>query len=322
MPLDAARSGRAAAGIEFDRRTGEIAGAGLFQVILIHLIAAGARLSACWSYRGFGTICRILRSMLGKQAITVRLNSDAALSFPFADSYWSALLDRTFVYEDDIERFLRASADIPYTFLDCGANCGYWSVLVSSAPFGAKRVVAFEPSSHSFGLLSQNASINSRGFECRKNALGQQSGVAWLTGSKHESMTLAAAPSDPGDEAVPVITLDSMIEQGIVTPQERCVIKLDVEGLEIEAIEGGRHLLRGDTVVICEDHGNDRAHRVSRHLLEQTDLKLFCFDPRSGRYEPLTDVSSLDRIKRFRNRGYNVLATSSAFWEQRILASG
>ncbi len=321
LPLDPATNERIPSGLGFDRQTGAIVGAGMFQVILIHAIAAGARLSAHWSYRGFGTICQMLRSILGRQTITVRLNSDAALSFPFADSYWSVLLDRTFAYEDDIERFLRANVDVPYTFLDCGANCGYWSVLVSSAPFGAKRVVAFEPSSPSFSLLSQNASINRRGFECRKNALGHRPGIAWLTGSRHESLTLAAEPVDPSDETVTVITLDSMIEEGIVTPQEYCVIKLDVEGLEIEALEGGRHLLRGDTVVICEDHGNDREHTVSRHILEQTALRLFCFDPRSGRYEQLTDVSSLDRIKRFRNRGYNVLATSSAFWEQRICAS-
>jgi len=50
-------------------------------------------------------------------------------------------------------------------------------------------------------------------------------------------------------------------------------------------------------------------------------MKLFCFDPLTQRYEQLTDVSALDRIKRFRNRGYNVLATSSAFWEQRIRAA-
>ena len=70
--------------------------------------------------------------------------------------------------------------------------------------------------------------------------------------------------------------------------------------------------------MICEDHGSDREHTVSRYILEQTALKLFCFDALSGRYDQLTDVPSLDRIKRFRNRGYNVLATSSPFWEARI----
>lgn len=319
LPLDRTAQ-QPLSGLRFDRLTGAIAGASALQVILIRALAAATRLSAHWSHRGFGTVCRVLRNMLPRQLITVRLNSDAVLCFPFADSYWSALLDRTFVYEGDIEGFLRASADIPYTFLDCGANCGYWSVLISSEPFGAKHVIAFEPSSPSYSLLSRNASINRTGFQCRKQALGRRPGVGWLTGSQHESMTLAADPHNVGDEAVPVTTLDGLIEEGVITPQDYCVIKLDVEGVETEVLEGCRHLLLGDSVAICEDHGNDREHTVSRYILEQTALKLFCFDPQTGRYEQLTDLSPLDRIKRFRNRGYNVLATSSAFWQQRIRA--
>jgi FkbM family methyltransferase len=318
LPLDQAE--KRLAGLQFDRQTGTIAGASALQIVLIYLFAAAAHLSAYWSFRGFGQVCRLLRNVLPSQLITVRLNSDALLAFPFADSYWSALLDRKFVYEGDIEGFLRASADINYTFLDCGANCGYWSVLVASEPFGAKRVIAFEPSSHSFNLLSQNALLNRTAFQCRKNALGRSAGVAWLTGSKHESMTIAAAPGSAVGESVPVIALDGLLDEGLVTPEQRCVVKLDVEGLEIDVLKGGSRLLGGDCVVICEDHGHDREHSVSRYILSQTALKLFCFDPQTGRYERLNDVSSLDRIKRFRNRGYNVLATSSPFWEQRIRA--
>jgi len=194
-------------------------------------------------------------------------------------------------------------------------------VLVSSDPFGAKRAIAFEPSSQSFYLLSQNASINRTGFQCQKSALGSMAGVARLTGSKHESLTIAGDDASAPGESVPVMALDGMIEEGLVTPDERCVIKLDVEGLEIDALEGGPRMLNGDCVVICEDHGSDRQHTVSRHILTRTVMKLFCFDPLTQRYEQLTDVSALYRIKRFRNRGYNVLATSSAFWEQRIRAA-
>lgn len=304
--------------LQFDRQSGAIAGAGTWQAMLIHAFAAGARLSAHWSYKGFGTICRLLRGRLPRQLVSVRLNDDAVLLFPFADSYWSVLFDRSFVYEQDIDIFLRSISGEDYTFVDCGANCGYWSVLVSSQPFGAKRAIAFEPSSPNFSLLSQNASINRTGFQCHKSAIGRRPGLAWLTGRKHESMSIAADPQGAGDEAVPVVTLDGMVDEGLITPQDYCVVKLDVEGVEIDALEGGRHLLRGDNMVICEDHGSDREHAVSRYILEQTALKLFCFDPLTGHYEQLTDVSPLDRIKRFRNRGYNVLATSSAFWEQRI----
>ncbi len=50
-------------------------------------------------------------------------------------------------------------------------------------------------------------------------------------------------------------------------------------------------------------------------------MRLFCYDPDEDCYIRLIDASPLDRIKKAVNRGYNVLATSSAFWEARILAS-
>ena len=102
---------------------------------------------------------------------------------------------------------------------------------------------------------------------------------------------------------------------------ERLVVKLDVEGVEIDAMIGGARLLQTDCVVICEEHGHDPLHKVSKHILNQTELRLFCYDPDAGRYIRLKDVSPLDRIKKAVNRGYNVIATSSPFWEARILAS-
>jgi hypothetical protein len=47
-------------------------------------------------------------------------------------------------------------------------------------------------------------------------------------------------------------------------------------------------------------------------------MTLFCYDPRLARYVRLHDVSRLDAIKKAANRGYNVIATASPFWEKRI----
>ena len=96
------------------------------------------------------------------------------------------------------------------------------------------------------------------------------------------------------------------------------LIKLDVEGVEIEAIKGGTRLLQADSVIMCEEHGNDPAHTVSRYILENTPLTLFVCDPASNRFETVTDLSILDRIKVSTNVGYNVFGTSSAFWLDRI----
>ena len=81
-----------------------------------------------------------------------------------------------------------------------------------------------------------------------------------------------------------------------------------------------RGCLQCDSVIMCEEHGNDPDHTVSRYILEQTPLKLIVYDPRSNRLETVSELSILDRIKVSSHIGYNVFGTSSAFWQERIAA--
>ena len=75
-------------------------------------------------------------------------------------------------YENELELLFQDSADVDYTLLDCGANYGYWSVLVSSKPFGSHKAIAIEPSGQNFPKLANNAKINGNRFEAMKCAIG------------------------------------------------------------------------------------------------------------------------------------------------------
>ncbi len=308
-----------AAGLVFDRLTGTLAGSTGREALVVQALRAGARISSNWSYRGFAAGCRALRLIAPERSMQVRLSDDAVFSFPFADGYWSLLLDPHYSYERDINLFFRSIADADYTLVDCGANFGYWSTLVTSRLYGAHPSVAIEPSSRNFAILSANARLNDGRFQPMRYAIGAEAGTARLSGSKHEAMTIAESiAGDRQDgEDVAVMTLDSLIGASL-DPSHRHVIKLDVEGVEIAALRGGARLLETDCVLICEDHGNDRNHTISRHILEHTPLKLFCFDPLSRRFEHLEDLSSLDRIKTSTNWGYNILATRSPYWRALI----
>ena len=304
--------------LTFDRPSGTLAGSTAREALLVHALRMGARVSSAWSYRGFAAGCRILRTMTPDRMIEVRLNEDATFAFPFADGYWSLLLDPLYGYERDINLFFRGIADADYTLVDCGANFGYWSTLVTSRPYGAHRSLAIEPSSRNFAILSNNAGLNGSRFHLLQRAIGAEPGRATLSGHKHEAMTIAGGAQDNG-ETVEVIALDSLLGAQL-DPAHRHVIKLDVEGVETEALRGGGKLLETDCVVICEDHGNDRNHTISRYILATTPLKLFCYDPAAQRFIHLEDVSPLDRIKTAANWGYNIVATRSPFWEARLRA--
>jgi FkbM family methyltransferase len=308
----------AQAPIQFDRASGVLEGANPWERLAAVALTLGSKVGANFSHRGYNMCANLLRTTLPDRGIQVRLNPDAVFEFPYGDGYWSKLLNRTFSYEDELELLFRDSADIDYTLLDCGANYGYWSVLVSSKPFGSHKAIAIEPSGQNFPKLANNANINGNRFEAMKCAIGAARGTARLSGTKHEAFSIAGDQS--GGEEVPVLALDNLLDDGKVAASGKFLIKLDVEGVEIEAMKGGARLLQGDSVILCEEHGNDPQHTVSRYILEQTPLTLIVFDPRSNRLETVTELSILDRIKVSSHVGYNVFGTASAFWLDRINA--
>jgi len=146
--------------MSYDRATGRLEGATAVERCAALAFAVGSKASSPMHYRGFSIGARVIRSLIDQREIVVMLNEDARFAFPFGDGYWSLLLDRSFVYEDEIEGFLRAVADVDYTFIDGGANFGFWSVLASSRPFGGHPVIAIEASSANAAKLARNAELN------------------------------------------------------------------------------------------------------------------------------------------------------------------
>ncbi|MBV9983104.1 FkbM family methyltransferase [Bradyrhizobium sp.] len=303
--------------IQFDRASGVLEGANLWERTAALALSTGSKISSHFSHMGYNACANLLRKTLPERNIAIRLNDDAVFEFPYGDGYWSKLLNRAYTYEDELELLFEDSINVDYVLIDCGANYGYWSVLVSSRPFGAHKVIAIEPSAQNFPKLANNARVNGDRFEIMKCAIGSARGTARLSGSKHEAFSIAGA-TNAGGEEVPVIPLDNLIADGKVNADGKYLIKLDVEGVEIEAIKGGARLLAADSVILCEEHGNDPDHTVSRYILDQTPLKLIVYDPRSKRLETVTELSILDRIKVSTHVGYNVFGTASAFWLERI----
>jgi len=303
--------------IQFDRATGALEGASALERAAACALVMGARVSSTFSYRGYNAAANLMRKALPERDIAVRLNPDATFVFPYGDGYWSKLLERSYRYEIELDLLFADSAEVDYTLVDCGANYGYWSILVSSRPFGNHRAIAIEPSANNFARLAHNAAVNGHRFEVMKCAIGAERGTARLSGTKHEALSIAGKPGAGGEE-VPVMRLDDLLDDGHLQAGGKYLVKLDVEGVEIDAIRGGTRLLAEDTAILCEEHGSDPHHTVSRYILEHTPLKLVVYDPHSNQYEAVVDLAILDRIKVASNVGYNVVGTASAFWQARI----
>src|SRR3979409_927673 len=162
--------------IQFDRTTGVLEGAHHWARVAALALSSGSKVASAFSHRGYNSCANLLRKTLPARDIAIKLNADATFEFPYGDGYWSKLLNRSFSYEDELELLFKDSVDVDYTLIDCGANFGYWSVLISSAPYGSHQAIAVEPSSQNFAKLKNNAEINGNRFEAMNCAIGATRG--------------------------------------------------------------------------------------------------------------------------------------------------
>jgi hypothetical protein len=128
-----------------------------------------------------------------------------------------------------------------------------------------------------------------------------------LFGKKHYGMSLQPDwhPSDNDQsEEVESITVDGLAKDYVRRLRYPPLIKLDVEGPEIEAMRGARRLIDARALVIYEDHGKQSGHPTSCFVLAQHGLELRWMSP-TRELECVTAIEQVATIKKDPRSGYN-----------------
>jgi FkbM family methyltransferase len=141
------------------------------------------------------------------------------------------------------------------TFVDVGANVGYYTLLAASLVGKSGRVFSFEPSPYAFGRLqetiTQNDLSNIR-IEC--SGLSDRAGELELfMPIRNGNHTPTMVPNDGGSPIkVPIRTLDEYLEAEKIHHVD--LLKVDVEGFEPNVIGGASaHMKRRKIhAVLCE----------------------------------------------------------------------
>jgi FkbM family methyltransferase len=128
--------------------------------------------------------------------------------------------------------------------LDIGTNIGYVSLRCSQAA-SQGRVFGFEPSSHNFAKAKKNMALNPSisNLTINRIALGSLPGeISLKSGNLHNrGMSSVVTSAEPLAEMVKVLTLDDWFRENKLPKVD--LIKLDVEGFELEVLKGGRWVI-------------------------------------------------------------------------------
>lgn len=196
----------------------------------------------------------------------VRQCREGLMVFNRNDIYIGRSLDLYGEYSESEAEVFRKIVRPGMTALDIGANIGVFTVMLAKAVGPEGAVIAFEPQRSAFQALCANVALNSfNNVDCRYNAVGRRRD------------TVAVPVLDPGTTqnfgglelgdrqkglTVKVITVDSL-------NLTQChFMKVDVEGMERDVIQGARRTIRKCRPLMYVE--NDRAQK-SEDLIRAID---------------------------------------------------
>ena len=202
---------------------------------------------------------------------------------------------RLFDYEDSM--FILNSLNPNDMFVDVGANVGHYTLLAASK--GA-NVIAIEPIPATFDKLGRNVELNnlSDRVNCLMLGIGKEPGELEFI-SDRDVMNRVAGPSDSGGIKVPVESLNTLLKDA--TPK---MIKIDVEGFELEVLNGAKDVLKSlDLKYLLIELNNSSSQYGS------SDEQVYGLIRQSGFYPAKYQVDSdeLIRLDSYRTDKFNTL---------------
>ena len=285
-------------------------------ILLTKLVAPWARM------RGLGIIATLFNQILnGKNTYTkVCLNNSTKFLYPTYDSYWAYFVHSNKIYEQSLVIFLEKISSHQFCFIDCGANYGYWSAIMSSDEFNSHDCLAIEASSDSFEILDKTASINEKRFRCLQRAVycendkkisftegGRHAGRHVIDGSIEKLNVNSTGIFTPKGwmSEVQTITLDKVVDD-FFPGNDSFVIKLDVEGAEIESIKGAKKLSSKNCIFIYEDFGGDKDSAITDYFLTE-NFQIY-YPDETGCINQISDTLQLKKMKKNKRMGYDLIA--------------
>ena len=287
-------------------------------MIISKLIYISGFITRYFNFKYFYNLNKVLTLFVSKKKIIkIKLNSDTYFSFLLKDPYYNRFIYPKFKYEPEIEFILKKIKHIDFLFLDAGANYGYWSLLVSSKKFNNKKVIALEPLTYNYNFLTKNSLDNNNRIKILNIGVGEKKKITKIYFQNKNSNVGASLYKNTKNklfhEKIKIDKIDNILFN---IKEKKFVIKLDIEGSEINALKGAKKTLNKDCLLIYEDHGSDKSHLNSKYLLNKNFL-IYYFDKK--KIYQVKKINELNHIKNIKHKGYNFIATKTLLFKKTLL---
>lgn len=144
---------------------------------------------------------------------------------------------------------------------ECGAHHGFSAIMLSNWVGCEGRVIAFEPNPDNINIINRNMSINHiNNVDVKHCAIGEAEGKITLTRN-----SCAEVNSDNNGVEVDVVPIDKYIEL------QPTLLKIDVEGFEVQVLRGARKILETRPKIAIEIHA-DFLHKYGSTVEELFSL--------------------------------------------------
>ena len=149
--------------------------------------------------------------------------------------------------------FCKKEINLGDTVIDIGANIGYFTLIFAKLVGKTGKVISFEPDPRSFKILEKNVELNGfQNVELINKAVSNQNKKVKLFMNTGDTQGSSLKQTEYNKEfhEVEAVSLDNCLEKD----EEIKFIKIDVEGVEKEIIEGGKEtLLRNKNIVLITE---------------------------------------------------------------------
>lgn len=192
------------------------------------------------------------------------------------------------VYEPDKVHLIRELLQPGMSFVDVGANKGYFSLLAASILGTSERIVAVEPEPTNYYWLRRTlCSDRYPEVSVVQAAVGSAPGKGHLYLGEKSGWHSLIRSGDRQHIEVNLTTLDELTHHsGLETVD---MIKIDVEGSELEVLQGARGTIeRNSSVVVLIDLHPHLGVDLEEFSGVARSLELRMFDIR----DPLTEIET------------------------------